>query len=74
MTQAWLQGMPIQSQGRYRVVVNDFLATGGDGFSGFLDGTDRLGGPPDLEAFITALSSDEPVAAPGPVRLQRLPD
>lgn len=74
VTQAWLQGMPIQSQGRYRVVVNDFLATGGDGFSGFLDGTDRLGGPPDLEAFITALSSDEPVAAPGPVRLQRLPD
>jgi 5'-nucleotidase len=31
-------------------VVN-FLAEGGDGFAGFKDGTDRVNGPIDIEAF-----------------------
>jgi 5'-nucleotidase len=36
----------------YRVTVNSFLATGGDGFTVFNDGTDRLGGAQDIDALI----------------------
>ncbi len=38
-----------------RVTVNSFLASGGDGFSVFAEGTDRVGGPPDVEALVEYL-------------------
>lgn len=74
VAQAWLHGAPIDPKASYRVVVNDFLAAGGDGFSGFTEGTDRVGGPMDLEALMQALGRDPGVRAPQPARLQRLPD
>ena len=36
-----LHGSPIEGGARYRITVNDFLASGGDGFSVFKDGTER---------------------------------
>jgi 5'-nucleotidase len=74
VAQAWLHGKPIEPNSRYRVVVNDFLAEGGDGFTALTAGQDRLGGPIDLEALITALGQGEPLRAPLPARLQRLPE
>jgi len=56
------------------VVVNDFLASGGDGFTGLTAGTDRIGGPLDLDALIEALGRQPQILAPQPARLQRLPD
>ncbi|MFO0120401.1 MAG: bifunctional metallophosphatase/5'-nucleotidase [Burkholderiales bacterium] len=74
VTQAWLNGAPINPRASYRVVVNDFLASGGDGFTGLTAGTDRIGGPLDLDALIEALGRQPQVLAPQPARLQRLPD
>jgi 5'-nucleotidase len=74
VAQAWLHGVPIDPGARYRVVINDFLADGGDGFTAFSAGQDRLGGPLDLEAFTMALGQGEPLRAPQPARLQRLPE
>ena len=45
-------GGVINPSSTYRVTVNSFLATGGDGFTVFNDGTDRLGGAQDIDALI----------------------
>lgn len=74
VTQAWLHGQPIEPHAKYRVVVNDFLASGGDGFGALTQGTDRIGGPMDLEALVMALGRVSVTRAPEPARLQRLPD
>jgi 5'-nucleotidase len=50
-----LDGRPLAADGRVRVTVNSFLAAGGDGFTVFADGTDRVVGPPDLEALVEYL-------------------
>jgi 5'-nucleotidase len=50
-----IDGRPVAPDARVRVTVNSFLAAGGDGFAVFADGTDRVGGPPDLEALVEYL-------------------
>jgi 5'-nucleotidase len=40
----------------YRVTVNNFMATGGDGFTTFLGGTSVQGGAQDIDALIAYLS------------------
>jgi 5'-nucleotidase len=44
-------GVPLDPSATYRVTVNNFLADGGDGFSTFIQGTNRYVGEIDLEAF-----------------------
>ncbi|HNB51111.1 MAG TPA: bifunctional metallophosphatase/5'-nucleotidase [Anaerolineales bacterium] len=46
-----LNGVVIDPTASYRVTVNSFLADGGDNFFVLKDGTDRLGGDVDLDAF-----------------------
>ena len=41
----------------YRVTVNSFLASGGDGFTTLLGGTDLLGGAQDIDALAAYLSA-----------------
>jgi 5'-nucleotidase len=48
----------------YRVTVNNFMATGGDGYSTFLNGKDLLGGAQDIDAAVAYLASFK---APNPV-------
>jgi len=50
-----IDGRALAPDARVRVTVNSFLAAGGDGFAVFADGTDRVGGPPDLEALVEYL-------------------
>ena len=50
-----VDGKPLAADARVRVTVNSFLAAGGDGFTVFADGTDRVVGPPDLEALVEYL-------------------
>jgi 5'-nucleotidase len=57
-------GVAVDPAGSYRVTVNSFLADGGDGFAVLKDGTDRLGGAVDLDAFATYLSAVSPLAPP----------
>ena len=60
-----LDGRAINSEQRYRVTVNNFLADGGDGFRVLREGTDRVGGPVDVDALTEYLRSvdDAPAGA-----------
>jgi 5'-nucleotidase len=52
-----VNGVVIDPVRTYRVTVNNFMATGGDGFSTFLDGTDLLGGAQDIDALVAYLAN-----------------
>ena len=54
---ASLNGQPIDPAGSYRVTMNSFLASGGDGFTAFVDGSDVVTGQTDLEAMEAFLSA-----------------
>jgi len=52
-----IDGRPWQRDAQYRVTVNSYLAAGGDRFRIFVDGTERSGGPLDVDALAQYLSS-----------------
>lgn len=60
-----LDGTPIDKAAGYRVTMNSFLATGGDNFTVFNQGTGQLGGDVDLDALEAYFAAHAPVA-PGP--------
>jgi len=60
-----LGGVVINPAASYRVTVNSFLADGGDSFPILTQGTNRLGGAVDIEAFEAYFQANSPVA-PGP--------
>lgn len=60
-----LNGVVIDPSASYRVTVNSFLADGGDGFPILTQGTNRLGGDVDTDAFEKYFAAHSPVA-PGP--------
>ncbi len=60
-----VDGQPVRDETVYRVAMNSFLATGGDNFTIFREGTDSTGGMQDLdvlEAYIAAAGSLTPPA------------
>jgi 5'-nucleotidase len=61
-----LNGQPIDPSGTYRVTMNNFLATGGDGFTVFNHGTSALGGAQDIDALTDYFGSFAPGAIPQP--------
>ncbi len=61
-----LGGKALDPKGTYRVTVNSFLASGGDGFVVFNDGTDRVGGEIDLDALTAYFAANPAGIAPGP--------
>ena len=68
-----LNGTPISPVASYRVTVNSFLADGGDGFSVLREGTNRLGGDVDTDAFSAYLEAHSPIAPTPRDRITRLP-
>ncbi|AGC48304.1 5'-nucleotidase [Myxococcus stipitatus DSM 14675] len=72
-----LNGVTLDPAAPYRVTVNSFLASGGDGFDVLTEGKDRLGGAVDidaLEVFMKAHSSQAtPLPAPALDRITQLP-
>ncbi|MHB1122116.1 MAG: bifunctional metallophosphatase/5'-nucleotidase [Ramlibacter sp.] len=48
----------------YRVTVNNFMADGGDGYSTFAKGQNRLGGPQDIDALTAFMARYKAPAAP----------
>ena len=67
-----INGTPISALTSYRVAMNNFLATGGDGFSVFTTCTNSLGGEIDLDALVRYFELNSPIA-PGPQnRITRL--
>ncbi|HZJ56523.1 MAG TPA: bifunctional metallophosphatase/5'-nucleotidase [Myxococcaceae bacterium] len=71
-----VDGRALGPDARVRVTVNGFLGAGGDGFSVFTEGTERTGGPPDLEALVTYLRptlDGTPLPKPSGPRITRVP-
>ena len=57
----------------YRVTVNSFLASGGDGFTLLTQGTNRIVGPVDLDALVEHVESlPQPFSAAIEGRIQRI--
>jgi 5'-nucleotidase len=60
-----VDGQPVRDEAVYRVAMNSFLASGGDNFTMFREGTDSSGGVQDLdalEAYIAGAGSLTPPA------------
>jgi 5'-nucleotidase len=66
-----VNGEPLQDDRSYRVVVNNFLASGGDNFTVFRDGTNVVGGPGDLDALVAYLAAAGTLTPPAPDRIVR---
>lgn len=62
-----VDGQPVRAEATYRLVVNSFLAEGGDGFPMLTSGRDRLGGMQDLDALLAMLAT-----TPTPQRSARI--
>jgi 5'-nucleotidase len=62
----WVNGVEVGPTDSFRVTMNNFLATGGDGFTVFNEGTNALGGAQDIDAFVEYFRAAEPagIAAP----------
>jgi 5'-nucleotidase len=60
-----LDGKDIDPAADYRVTMNSFLATGGDGFTVFNDGKDTIGGDLDIDALSAYFALKETIN-PGP--------
>jgi 5'-nucleotidase len=56
----WINGAEVAPATSYRVTMNNFLATGGDGFTVFNEGTSSLGGAQDIDAWVDYFASKEP--------------
>jgi 5'-nucleotidase len=65
-------GAVVDKTASYRVVMNNFIADGGDGFSVFRSCTAPLGGEVDIDAFTRYLGAHSPVAPPPLNRITRL--
>ena len=69
-----LNGMPINPVLPYRVTVNSFLADGGDNYGVLTQGTSRIAGNVDTDAFENYLNANPGGIAPGPQnRITRVP-
>ncbi|WP_433755141.1 bifunctional metallophosphatase/5'-nucleotidase [Nocardia sp. CA-135398] len=63
-------GQPLNPVATYRITTNSFLASGGDGFTVFTEGTDKTVGPIDLDAFEAYLKGRPPLGSP-PTRAEK---
>ncbi|HYJ82381.1 MAG TPA: 5'-nucleotidase, partial [Allosphingosinicella sp.] len=52
-----VDGQPVQDEAVYRVAMNSFLASGGDNFTVFREGTEATGGVQDLDALEAYLAA-----------------
>jgi 5'-nucleotidase len=65
-----VDGRPVADDSVYRVTMNSFLATGGDNFTIFKEGTDPAGGPLDLDALEAWIARSSPLAPPAMDRIR----
>ncbi len=67
-----LDGRAVQPGDRVRVTVNSFMATGGDGYSVFNEGTERVTGVMDVDALEAYVKAQPVLQLPAPGRITRL--
>ncbi|MEO7787400.1 MAG: bifunctional metallophosphatase/5'-nucleotidase [Sphingomicrobium sp.] len=68
VTDIRLDGRPILPGARYRVATNNFLASGGDGFSVFAEGTNPIEAGFDIDAMAAWLAKGQRVPTVGRTR------
>ncbi|SOD26430.1 5'-nucleotidase [Variovorax sp. YR752] len=68
-----LNGTAMADGTSYRVTMNSFLATGGDNFTVFNQGTDTLGGDQDVDALEAYIKANSPLTPPATNRITVLP-
>jgi 5'-nucleotidase len=66
-----VNGIVLNPTQTYRVTVNNFMATGGDGYSTFLRGQNLLGGAQDIDALVAYMAN---FRAPNPAYNPDLPE
>jgi 5'-nucleotidase len=69
----WVNGTPVVPGDSFRVTMNNFLATGGDGFTVFNQGTNALGGAQDIDALVAYFGANEPAGIAVPPLNRILP-
>jgi 5'-nucleotidase len=67
-----LNGVPMADATAYRVTMNSFLATGGDNFTVFNQGTNTLGGDQDIDALEAYIQANKPLTPPTTTRITAL--
>ena len=67
-----LNGVTLDPMQKYRVTVNEFLASGGDRFSVFTQGTDQITGIPDVDALEAYMQSHDPLSPHPLARITRI--
>jgi 5'-nucleotidase len=67
-----LNGEPLRDEAVYRVTMSSFLASGGDHFSGFIAGTDPVGGMQDVDALAAYIAAGSPLSPPASNRIRNL--
>jgi 5'-nucleotidase len=68
-----LNGTVIDPAASYRVTVNNFMASGGDGYVVLTEGKDPLTGVIDVDALDVYLRANNPLTVPALGRITRLP-
>ena len=61
----WVNGVAGDADATYRVTMNNFLATGGDGFTVFNQGTEPLGGAAGPRRAVAYFGAQEPAGYRG---------
>ncbi|GAB3074998.1 bifunctional metallophosphatase/5'-nucleotidase [Intrasporangium mesophilum] len=68
-----INGTPIDVATTYRIVTNNFLSDGGDGFPAFAGGTNKYFGGLDIDAFANYLAAHSPYNPPPLDRVTLVP-
>jgi 5'-nucleotidase len=67
-----LNGVPMRSDVDYRVTINSFMQSGGDGFTLFSKGRDKMTGVIDVDALEAYFGARSPIAPPPKGRVGNL--
>ncbi|HVD29022.1 MAG TPA: 5'-nucleotidase C-terminal domain-containing protein, partial [Mycobacteriales bacterium] len=69
VTDAKINGVPVEPAATYRIVANNFLSDGGDNFAAFKDGTNKYFGGLDIDGFAKYLPMKSPYTPVAPTRI-----
>jgi 5'-nucleotidase len=67
-----LNGEPLQDERVYKVTMNSFLASGGDNFTLFKEGSNPIGGPLDLDVLESYFAGNPNLSPPTTGRIRNL--